>query len=345
MSIIDLRSDTITRPTPSMRKAMAEAEVGDDVFGEDPTVNRLEAMAAERMGKDAALFVSSGTMANIVSQLTHCRRGEEMILGDRSHIFFYEGGGSAALGSIHSRTLPNRPDGILDLTAVEAAIRPDNIHFPRTRLLVLENTHNRCSGAPLPVDYMKRVGELARRHGLKVHIDGARIFNAAVALGVPAADLVADADSVSFCLSKGLAAPVGSLICGNADFIREARRNRKVVGGGMRQAGILAAAGVAALTEMVDRLADDHANARRLVRGLADVPGLSVRPEAVTTNIVYMDIEREGMTAQALSGALEREGLRILPTGPFQLRAVAQYHVAADDIDRALKKIRTVMGR
>lgn len=345
MSIIDLRSDTITRPTPSMRKAMAEAEVGDDVFGEDPTVNRLEAMAAERMGKDAALFVSSGTMANIVSQLTHCRRGEEMILGDRSHIFFYEQGGSAALGSIHPRTLPNRPDGTLDLEAVEAAIRPDNVHFPRTRLLVLENTHNRCSGTPLPVDYMKRAGDLARRHGLKVHIDGARIFNAAVALDVPAADLVADADSVSFCLSKGLAAPVGSLICGNADFIREARRNRKVVGGGMRQAGVLAAAGVIALTEMVDRLADDHANAQRLVRGLADVAGLAVRPGAVTTNIVYMDIVKEGMTAQALSEALEREGVRILPTGPFQLRAVAQYHVAADDIDRALEKIRTVMGR
>ena len=345
MSIIDLRSDTITRPTPSMRKAMAEAEVGDDVFGEDPTVNRLEAMAAERMGKDAALFVSSGTMANIVSQLTHCRRGEEMILGDRSHIFFYEQGGSAALGSIHPRTLPNRPDGTLDLEAVEAAIRPDNVHFPRTRLLVLENTHNRCSGTPLPVDYMKRVGDLARRHGLKVHIDGARIFNAAVALDVPAADLVADADSVSFCLSKGLAAPVGSLICGNADFIREARRNRKVVGGGMRQAGVLAAAGVIALTEMVDRLADDHANAQRLVRGLADVAGLAVRPGAVTTNIVYMDIVKEGMTAQTLSEALEREGVRILPTGPFQLRAVAQYHVAADDIDRALEKIRTVMGR
>lgn len=268
-----------------------------------------------------------------------------MILGDRSHIFFYEGGGSAALGSIHPRTLPNRPDGTLAMEDIEAAIRPDNVHFPRTRLLVLENTHNRCSGTPLPLDYMKGVGDLARRHGLKVHIDGARIFNAAVALGVPAADLVADADSVSFCLSKGLAAPVGSLICGNADFIREARRNRKVVGGGMRQAGVLAAAGVAALTEMVDRLIDDHATARRLVRGLADVPGLSVRPGAVTTNIVYMDIEKEGMTAQALSGALEREGLRILPTGPFQLRAVTQYHVTAEDIDRALEKTRTVMGR
>lgn len=345
MSVIDLRSDTITRPTPRMRQAMAEAEVGDDVFGEDPAVNRLQAMAAERMGKAAALFVASGTMANIVSQLTHCRRGEEMILGDQSHIFFYEGGGSAALGSIHPRTLPNRPDGTLDLKAVEAAIRPDNIHFPRTRLLVLENTHNRCAGTPLSVDYMNRMGDLARRHGLKVYVDGARIFNAAVALGVPAADLVADADSVSFCLSKGLGAPVGSLICGTADFIREARRNRKVAGGGMRQAGVLAAAGIVALEEMVERLAEDHENAQRLVRGLADIPGLSVRPDAVTTNLVHMDILREGMTAQALSDALAREGVRILPSGPMQLRAVTQYHVGPEDIGETLSIFRTVMRR
>lgn len=345
MSIIDLRSDTITRPTPNMRKAMAEAEVGDDVFGEDPTVNRLEAMAAERMGKAAALFVSSGTMANIVSQLTHCGRGEEMILGDQSHIFFYEQGGSAALGSIHPRTLPNRPDGTLDLAAVAAAIRPDNVHFPRTRLLVLENTHNRCFGSPLSVDYMKGVGELARRYGLKVHVDGARIFNAAAATGVPAADLVADADSVSFCLSKGLAAPAGSLVCGDADFIREARRNRKVVGGGMRQSGILAAAGIVALTEMVDRLADDHANARRLAQGLAEIPGLSAPPGAGATNLVHVDIQKEGMTAQALSDALEREGVRIMPSGPRQLRAVTHYHVDAGDMDRALEAIRSVMDR
>ncbi len=345
MQVIDLRSDTITRPTPSMRKAMADADVGDDVFGEDRTVNRLEEMAAERMGKAAALFVPSGTMANIVSQLTHCGRGDEMILGDQSHIFIYEQGGSAALGGIHPRPLPNHPDGTLAIQDIQAAIRPDNVHFPRTRLLVLENTHNRCAGTPLQVDYMARAGTLARQHGLKVHVDGARIFNAAVALNVPARDLAADADSISFCLSKGLGAPVGSLVCGTRDFIEEARRNRKVLGGGMRQAGIIAAAGIVALTEMVTRLADDHANARRLAMGLSDIPGLSVDTAAVVTNIVYMDITQKGMTGQALSDALAGEGVRMLPTGPKRLRAVAQHHVAGEDIDRALGVIRNIMTR
>jgi threonine aldolase len=342
MHPIDLRSDTITRPTPEMRQAMADAEVGDDVFGEDPTVNQLEQMAAERMGKEAALFVSSGTMANLVSQLTHCGRGEEMILGDQSHIFFYEQGGSAALGGIHPRILPNRPDGTLDLAEIETAIRPDNVHFPRTRLLVLENTHNRCTGTPLTAGYMARVGELARRHGLKIHVDGARIFNAAVSLNVPARELVEDADSVCFCLSKGLGAPVGSLICGSRHFIEEARRNRKVVGGGMRQAGILAAAGIVSLTRMVDRLADDHANARRLARGLSEIEGLSVKE--VTTNLVYMDMTKEGVTAQAFSDALTEKGVRMLPTAPYQLRAVLQHHITADDIDVALGVIRGVMA-
>jgi threonine aldolase len=343
MHVIDLRSDTITRPTPGMRKAMAEAEVGDDVFGEDPTVNRLEELAAERMGKEAALFVPSGTMANIVSQLTHCGRGDEMILGDQSHIYIYEQGGSAALGGIHPRPIPNQPDGTLALEDIQAVVRADNVHFPRTRLLVLENTHNRCAGTPLTVDYMARAGRLTRRLGIKLHVDGARIFNAAVALGVSAGELTADADSVSFCLSKGLGAPVGSLVCGGRDFIQEARRNRKVLGGGMRQAGILAAAGILALTERVDRLADDHANARRLARGLADIPGLTVNAEAATTNIVYLNITGEGMTSQALSDALARNGVRLLPTGPKRLRAVAQHHVDADDIDRALDVIRKIM--
>ncbi|MFO7601803.1 MAG: low-specificity L-threonine aldolase, partial [Candidatus Desulfacyla sp.] len=283
MRIIDLRSDTITRPTPAMRRAMAEAEVGDDVFGEDPTVNRLEEMAAQRLGKEASLFVVSGTMGNLVCLLTHCDRGHEVLLGDRSHTFYYEQGGSAALGGVHPRTLPNEPDGTLDLGHIEGAIRPDNIHFPRTRLIVLENTHNRCSGSPLTPEYMRAVGEIARRHDLKIHVDGARIFNAAVALGVDASDLVSEADSVTFCLSKGLAAPVGSVVCGSRDFIREARRARKVVGGGMRQAGVIAAAGIVALTEMVDRLSEDHENARRLAEGLVDAGGLSVDPGSVRT--------------------------------------------------------------
>jgi threonine aldolase len=229
---------------------MAEAEVGDDVFGEDPTVNRLEKLAAKRLGKEAAVFAVSGTMGNLVCQLAHCGRGDEIILGSHSHTFFFEQGASAAVGSIHPRTVPNQPDGKLALQDIEAAIRGDNVHFPQTRMIVLENTHNLCSGYPLDVDYMKAVGETARRHGLKIHVDGARIFNAAVALNVDASDLVAEADSVSFCLSKALAAPIGSMVCGTQDFINQARRARKLLGGGMRQAGIVAAAGIVALNEI-----------------------------------------------------------------------------------------------
>lgn len=345
MRIIDLRSDTITRPTPAMRRAMDEAEVGDDVFGEDPTVNRLEGMAAERLGKEAGLFVVSGTMGNLVCLLTHCGRGDEVLLGDRSHTFFYEQGGSAGLGGIHPRTLPNQPDGTLDPGQIEQAIRPDNIHFPRTRLIVLENTHNRCSGSPLPPEYMRAVGEIARRHDLKIHVDGARIFNAAVALGVDASDLVSEADSVTFCLSKGLAAPVGSVVCGSRDFIREARRARKVVGGGMRQAGVIAAAGIVALTEMVDRLSEDHDNAHRLAEGLADAEGLSVDPGSVRTNIVYMNITKDDLLSAHLAEQFAGEGVLLLPTGPRQLRAVTNYHIARDDVDHAADVIRTVLKR
>jgi threonine aldolase len=344
MKIVDLRSDTITRPTPAMRRAMAQAEVGDDVFGEDPTVNRLEEMAAERMGKEAGLFVVSGTMANLVSLLTHCGRGDEILLGDRSHTFVYEQGGSAGLGGIHPHTLPNQPDGTLDPVHIEAAIRPDNIHFPRTRLIVLENTHNRCSGSPLGSRYMKTMGEIARRHGLKIHVDGARIFNAAAALGLCASDLVSEADSVAFCLSKGLAAPVGSLVCGGRDFISEARRARKVVGGGMRQAGVIAAAGIVALTEMIDRLGDDHANARRLAERLKEVNGLSVEPGSVQTNIVYLDIAREGLLSSMLAEELAREGVFLLPTRPQQLRAVTHYHITRDDVDHAATVVRQVVS-
>ena len=340
MRIVDLRSDTITRPTPAMRMAMADAEVGDDVFGEDPTVNRLEEMAAKRLGKGAALFVASGTMANLVCLLVHCGRGDEVILGDRSHTFFYEQGGCAGLGGIHPRTIPNKPDGTLGLRAIEEAIRPDNIHFPRTRLIVLENTHNRCSGSPLTPQYMKYVGEIARRNSVNVHVDGARIFNAAISLGVDASELVSEADSVSFCLSKGLAAPVGSLVCGGRDFIEEARRARKVLGGGMRQAGILAAAGIVALTEMVERLAEDHDNARRLAEGLAGAEGLAVDPGNVKTNIVYIDITHNNVSSSDLGNRLSREGVLLLPTGPRQMRAVSNYHITADDVDYAVGVIR-----
>ena len=336
MQIVDMRSDTITQPTSSMRRAMFEAEVGDDVFGEDPTVNRLEEMVAERLGKEAALFVASGTMANLVSQLTHCGRGDEIILGDQSHMFFYEQGGSAALGGIHPRSLPNKPDGTIPPAEIEAAIRPEDVHFPKTKLIVLENTHNRCNGRPLDAGYIHSVAKLARRYGLKLHIDGARLFNAATALGVAAEDLVAEADSVSICLSKGLAAPVGSVVCGTEEFIARARRNRKIVGGGMRQAGVLAAAGIVAITEMVDRLADDHENAGKLAEGLANIPGLSIDPEMVSTNIVYFDVTKENLSARILVESIDRQGIRLLPTGPHRLRAVTNYHVTSSDIDYVL---------
>jgi threonine aldolase len=322
---------------------MAEAEVGDDVFGEDPTVNRLEKLAAERLGKDAAVFVTSGTMGNLVSQLAHCGRGDELILGSHSHTFFFEQGGSSAVGSIHPRTVPNQPDGKLALKDVEAAIRGDNLHFPQTRLIVLENTHNLCSGYPLDTGYMKAVGEIARRHGLKIHVDGARIFNAAVALNVDARDLTAEADSVSFCLSKGLAAPIGSMVCGTQDFIHQARRARKLLGGGMRQAGIMAAAGIVALNEMVDRLADDHANAKKLAQGLANIPGISVDPAQIKTNIVFFDIDRSDMTAAELVSRLNEEGVRMSATGMQRLRAVTHYHISFEDIDYTLSAFAKVL--
>ncbi len=344
MRHVDLRSDTLTRPTPSMRKAMAEAEVGDDVFSEDPTVNRLEEMAAQRLKKEAAVFVASGTMGNLVSQLAHCGRGDEIILGSQSHSFFFEQGGSAAVGGIHPRTVTNQADGKLALEDIVAAIRSDNIHFPRTRLIVLENTNNICNGYPLEPDYMKAVGQIASDHGLKIHVDGARIFNAAVALGLDVSDLAAAADSISFCLSKGLAAPVGSMVCGTREFVDQARRARKLVGGGMRQAGVLAAAGIVALSEMVDRLADDHANAKKLAQGLAEIPDIHLDPEQIKTNLVFFELTRTDMTPEQFAARIEQEGVRMLPTGPRRLRAVTHYHISSEDIDHTLKVFSKVLS-
>ncbi len=343
MRIIDLRSDTMTKPTEAMRRAMAEAEVGDDVFGEDPTVNRLEEMAADRLGKEAALFVASGTMGGMVSNLAHCGRGDEMIIGDAAHTFLFEQGGSAALGGIHPRPVPNQPDGKLALEDIDAAVRSDNVHFPRTRLIILENTHNLCNGFPLDTHYMQAVGEIARRHNLKIHVDGARFFNAAVALDVDPKDLAAEADSVSFCLSKGLGAPVGSVVCGTQDFINEARRARKVLGGGMRQAGVIAAAGIVALNEMVDRLAEDHANAKKLSMGLAEIPGISINPDDIQTNIIFFEITREDMKPEEFVQKIDAEGIRMLPVGPGKVRAVTHYHITTEDIDQALSVISKVM--
>jgi len=344
MHIIDLRSDTITKPTPAMRRAMAEAEVGDDVLGDDPTVIRLEEMAAARLGKEAGLFVASGTMGNLVSLLAHCGRGDEVILGDLAHTFINEQGGMAALGGIHPHTIRNQPDGTLDLDDVAAAIRGNNIHYPRTRLITVENTHNLCSGAALTPQYMAALGKLARAHGLPIHVDGARIFNAAVALGLDVELLARDADSVTFCLSKGLAAPVGSVIVGSRAFIAEARRMRKVVGGGMRQVGVLAAAGIVALEQMVDRLADDHANAQALVDGLAGVPGIAVEPSPCRTNIVYMRVTHPQMDAQQLQARLGSQGVLMLALGPRLIRAVTHYHISRQDVDAAVQVIREVLA-
>jgi threonine aldolase len=344
MHIIDFRSDTITKPTLAMRAAMAAAEVGDDVFGDDPTVIRLEAMAAARVRKEAGLFVASGTMGNLVSLLAQCGRGDEVIVGDQAHTYYYEQGGMAALGGIHPRALRNQPDGTLDLDEITAAIRdPNNAHYPRTRLITIENTHNRCGGTPLTVEYMAALGKLAREHGLRVHLDGARLFNAAVALGVDVKVLTADVDTLTFCLSKGLAAPIGSVVCGDLAFIAEARRARKVVGGGMRQAGVIAAAGIVALEQMVDRLAEDHANARALASGLAELPGLQVDDVPVRTNIVYFRITRPDLDASGLVTRLEAQGVRMLPLDPRRARAVLNYHVTAADVQQALAVLRGVM--
>jgi threonine aldolase len=343
MKIIDLRSDTVTHPTPEMREAMYRAQVGDDVYGEDPTVNRLEQIAAARMGKEAALFVVSGTMGNLVALLAHCGRGDEVILGDHCHTFLFEQGGMAALGGITPHPVPNQPDGTLRLDDIERAIRGDNVHFPRTRLVCLENTHNVCNGTPLTPEYTAQAARLAHDHGLRVHMDGARVFNAAAALGVDARELVRDVESVMFCLSKGLCAPVGSLVCGSADFVAEARRARKAVGGGMRQAGILAAAGIVALEQIAGRLAEDHARAKRLAEGLAEIPGVEVAP--VSTNILYFGLTEEvSKTPEEVVNGLAERGVRLLGRVDGRFRAVTHYWISDEDVERTIEAMRAVVG-
>ena len=334
--IIDLRSDTITLPTEEMRRAMYEAELGDDVHREDPTVNRLEELAAEVMGKEAALLTTSGTMSNLLGVLTNTRPGDEIIVGSEAHMFWYEVGGASTLGGVVIRTIPNDEDGKLDATDVEEAIRSENIHFPKSALLCLENTQNRCGGAVLTCEYTEEISGLAHRHGLQVHLDGARIFNAAVALGVPARELAAPVDTVNFCLSKGLSAPVGSLFCGTREMVERARKWRKMLGGGMRQAGVIAAAGIVAIEKMVDRLAEDHANARRLVAGLAQIPGFSVSPEKVPTNIVNFEFPPE--VSDFIIKIGER-GVKFLSRGGQSVRAVTNRMVGAEDIEEALGRI------
>jgi threonine aldolase len=325
--VIDLRSDTVTRPTQEMRRVMAEAEVGDDVYGEDPSVNRLEALAAEMLAKEAAIFVPTGTQSNLLALLSHCERGDEYIVGQQGHTYKYEGGGAAVLGSIQPQPLDYEADGTLDLTRVEAAIKPDDPHFARTRLLCLENTQG---GKVLPLAYLKQARAFCDRTGLALHLDGARLFNAAVALKVPVSDISDQFDTVSVCLSKGLGAPVGSVLCGPRDLIDKSRRWRKVLGGGMRQAGVLAAAGIFALQKNVERLNDDHQNARRLAEALSRVPHIEVQGGDARTNMVFVDVGQE--QSAALGAHLAAQDMLI--GSAATVRLVTHLDVDAADIDR-----------
>lgn len=345
MNWIDLRSDTVTIPTPEMREAMYRADVGDDVYGEDPTVNRLQALAAEKTGKDAGLFIPSGTMGNLAAVLAHCGRGDEVILGHLGHTFLYEAGGISALGGVHSHQLRNQPDGTLILDDILVAIRPDDPHHPITRLICLESTHNRCGGVPLSVEYTRKVGDLAWEHNLRVHLDGARLFNAAVAQGVSAADLAAPVDSVMFCLSKGLCAPVGSVLCGSNDFIRRAHRIRKLLGGGMRQAGILAAAGIVALETMVDRLAEDHTRAKMLASRLQEMSGLVIDPGSPHTNMIFLSLAEDvPLDGCQFSTRLVELGVKVGVVGKRRFRLVIHYWIGDSAIEQASLAFKAVLG-
>ncbi len=342
MEWIDLRSDTVTQPTKEMRKAMANAEVGDDVYGEDPTVRLLEEISAEKLGKEAAIFLPSGTMGNLIALLTHCRRGDEVILGNKSHIFLDEAGGMAVLGGIHPYPLPNLRDGRVEMAAISGAIRPDDEHCPISRLICLENTHNYCGGSPIPLEYCREVGRLARKNHLLLHLDGARIFNAAVALGADPKQLSAPADSISFCLSKGLCAPAGSVLCGREDFIRQARRTRKLLGGGMRQIGILAAAGIIGLRSMTARLEEDHARARRLADALVGMPGVKMDYYPPATNMIFFRLtNRARVGSEELALELKKRGILIFPDA--RIRLVTHYWVDDSAIEGVIAAFNEIL--
>ncbi|MDF1500665.1 MAG: low-specificity L-threonine aldolase [Anaerolineales bacterium] len=342
MKWIDLRSDTVTQPTAAMREAMAQAEVGDDVYGEDPTVNRLQDLAAEMVGMEAAILVPSGTMGNLAALLAHCDRGEEVIVGDRAHTYMFEAGGVSALGGLHTFAVPNEPDGSIPLDALRSAIRADDPHYPRTGCITIENTHNLCGGSYLSAAYTRAVSAVAEEHDIRLHIDGARVFNAAVAQDISVQELTKPADSVTFCLSKGLSAPVGSMICGCKAFIDKVHRVRKQLGGGMRQAGVLAAAGIVALETMVTRLAEDHQRARRLAEGLSGLEGLTVETVEPPTNMVYMRLEDTSrQVSERLVADLAGEGIRINPPRGGRIRLVTHYWID----DAALEKTIDALAR
>ncbi len=334
---IDLRSDTVTRPTEKMRKASYEAELGDDVYGEDPTINRLEETASKILGKEASLFVTSGTQGNQIAVLTHCQPGNEIILEEEAHLFYYEGAAISAFAGVQPRTLKGNR-GAMNPNDVAAAIRGEDIHLPETSLICLENTHNRAGGAIVPLENMRDIYEIANKNGIPVHLDGARLFNAAVALNVPVSEFTKHTTTVQICLSKGLGAPVGSIISGSEEFIKKARKWRKRLGGGLRQAGVIAAPGLIAITEMVDRLAEDHSNANRLAQGLKNLPKLEVINQ-VDTNIVLVDIQKLNLTAVHFLEILKNEGILAVPFGPTMIRFTTHYDVNSEQIEQVLAKI------
>lgn len=337
--MIDLRSDTVTKPTPAMREAMARAEVGDDVFGDDPTVNRLQAVAAEMMGKEAAIFVPSGTMGNLAALLAHCERGQEALIGDESHIYHYEAGGASALGGVVYHILPTTAAGELPLDAVAGAVRPAyDAHAAQAGVVCLENTHNRCGGVVVSLEYMAALKAWADEQHLPVHLDGARVFNAATALGVPVRAIAEHVTSIQFCLSKALGAPVGSMVAGSAEFIRKVHRIRKMVGGGMRQVGVLAAAGLIALTDMPKHLPADHANARMLAEGLAALPQIALDLASVQTNIIVFGLRDTALVPETLVAHAREHGVLLVPF-KGRVRAVTHHDVSAADCQTALQVI------
>jgi len=347
MNYTDLRSDTVTKPTPEMREAMAEAEVGDDVYMDDPTVNSLQEKAAEMLGKEDSLFVPSGTMGNLLALLVHCQRGDEVIVGDKSHIYVNEAGGMSALGGIHPRPIKNQADGTLALDEIAASIQSEDVHHTITRLICLENTQNACGGVVLSKEYIESVGKIARENNLSFHIDGARIFNAAAALNISVSELVASADSVMFCLSKGLVAPVGSMLVGSKKFIARARHLRKMLGGGMRQAGVLAAAGMISLEKMSARLGQDHARAKKLFEGLKQVQGLKLdRYGPSSTNMVYFDLSDEvKLSVNQIVDEVKKFGVLIDWAGPRRFRLVTHYWVDDAGVEKSLSALKEVFAR
>ncbi len=344
MDYIDLRSDTVTKPTPEMREAMAEAEVGDDVYRDDPTVNRLEELAASMLGKESALFVPSGTMGNLTALLVHCQRGDEAVVGNKSHIYLNEAGGMSALGGIQPCPVPNQKDGTLALDHILASIRTEDVHHPITRLICLENTQNICGGVPLTPVYTREVGELAHKNNLSLHIDGARIFNAAAAQNISVRDLVEPADSVMFCLSKGLASPIGSMLVGTDKFITRARHVRKMLGGGMRQVGIVAAAGIISLEKMTKRLADDHTRARKLADGLRQVNGILVDEGSPFSNMVYLNLANDVKAdTKAVVEKILKFGVLLDAENARRFRLVTHYWVDDDAVDKVIKAFESVL--